>query len=96
MLEGVPDVLRPLLPEVYEALREILSQACGAVEAGDAAGARAAAHQLKGAAMRFSLEALAQKASQAEECAGSGDLSWTGAALREFTALLSLLERTGP
>ena len=60
LFDAVPEVLRPLLPEVFAALGETLEQARAALARGDADEARALSHALKGAAMRFGLEALAR------------------------------------
>jgi HPt (histidine-containing phosphotransfer) domain-containing protein len=95
MLEGVPEVLRPLLPEVWQALRDELAGARAALIAGDASVARSQAHKLKGAAMRFGLAALSQDASRAEQRVAAGDLPGAGEVLEAFTTLLSELERAG-
>jgi len=106
MLAGVPEVLRPLLPEVCAALRVKLTAAGEALERGDAPRLRRTAHGLKGASMSFGLEALAREAAVAEEQAlaagldasvagegaGESDLEAVRAALKRFSVLLAALE----
>lgn len=71
MLSQVPDVLRSLLPELAESLGEYLGQARTALEGRDGPAAAAAAHAVKGAAMRFGLPAMAEAAGELEErCRG--------------------------
>lgn len=93
MLRGVPEPLRPLLPELYAALRESLATARLTLDRGDGEGARLAAHGLKGAAMRFGLEALAREAGRAEEHAERKDLGAAAKSLRRFLAVLASLEK---
>jgi HPt (histidine-containing phosphotransfer) domain-containing protein len=92
MLRAVPEVLKPLLPEVCTALRESLAAADDALNRGDGEGARSAAHGLKGAAMRFGLDELAALAARAEESAASGNVGGASSDLAGFTALLAELE----
>lgn len=92
MLRSVPEVLKPLLPEVCTALRESLVVAGEALNRGDVEGVRSAAHGLKGAAMRFGLDELAALAARAEESAASGNEAGASSYLAGFTARLAELE----
>jgi len=92
MLEALPEVFRPLLGELLDALAASLDEAVRALSGGDLAGAAAAAHGLKGACMRFGLEELARMAAQAEECARAGDGKGAASALEEFSAVLAELK----
>lgn len=91
MLEALPEVFRPLLGELLEALASGLDEASRAVSRGDMAAAAGAAHGLKGACMRFGLEEMAGLAALAEEAARSGDGASAGPALDEFASLLGEL-----
>jgi HPt (histidine-containing phosphotransfer) domain-containing protein len=92
MLQAVPEVLKPLMTDVCVALRESLAAAGHALARKDKDGARAAAHALKGAAMRFGLEELAALAARAEDCAASGNVGGASSALDGFSKLLEELE----
>ena len=78
MLEGVPEVLRPLLPELAVSLGEYLVQAGQALARGDSLVAAEAAHAVKGAAMYYKLPAMADAAAKFEaQCRmlAGGDIS---------------------
>jgi len=92
MLKEVPELLRPLMPEVCAALRESLAAGVHAFGKKDKDGVRGAAHGLKGAAMRFGLEELAALAAQAEDSAASGDMDEASSALEGFSKLLEEFE----
>ncbi|MFZ5425911.1 MAG: Hpt domain-containing protein [Thermodesulfobacteriota bacterium] len=88
MLEALPEIFRPLLGELLEALASGLDEASRAVSRGDMASAATAAHGLKGACMRFGLEEMARLATLAEEAARTGGAHGAAAALEAFAAML--------
>jgi HPt (histidine-containing phosphotransfer) domain-containing protein len=92
MLQAVPEVLKPLLPEVCTALRESLVEVGHALGSEGKEGVRATAHGLKGAAMRFGLEELAVLAARAEDSAALGNVGGASSALDDFSKLLAELE----
>lgn len=87
-LAAVPAPLVPLLGELCDALRHTLADARAAQARNDAQALRDSAHALKGAAMRFGLEALADAAARAEDAAASGILDEAEADLGEFERAL--------
>ena len=91
MLEALPEVFRPLLPELLDALASSLDDARQALSRGNLAAAAGAAHGLKGACMRFGLEEMARGAALAEEAARSGDGAGAESALEEFASVLGEL-----
>ena len=92
ILLDVPEALRPLLPELYSALREELAATDAAQGRDDGEGVRQAAHRLKGAAMRFGLAKLSLEAARAEDEAGKGNREEASQALTKFEWLLTQLE----
>ena len=92
MLQGVPEALRPLLPELFAALREALAAAEDSLSHNDVEGVRVAAHGLKGAAMRFGLTGLALEAGRAGDSAEKENAIDASKALARFGEQLAQLE----
>ncbi len=94
MLLAVPEVLRPLLPELCADLGPLAGEGLGQLGRGELGQAASTAHALKGACMRFGLEALTREASDTEEAARGGDGAGAARSLERFAALLASLDET--